>query len=177
MFLKQVLSSYLLRSGLRSSIQSPRRSGTPKTLWYIYQGSVITSVTSFHIACSCKYCFLLYLLGWGLISKCQSSRMPRATINSACVTNTSVYQENTSVSQESSSSDLEMEVQSPSFQSFTSQVQFVPPMFIPYIEGPKMDWTVNDGLYHRCLKWKLKCENTLDCELALLPESKKCKKS
>ena len=47
---------------------------------------------------------------------------------------------------------------------------------MPYIEGPKMDWTVNDGLYHRFLKWKLKCENILDCELAMLPESKKCKK-
>ena len=28
--------------------------------------------------------------------------------------------------------------------------------FVPYIEGPKMDWTVNDGLYHRFLKWKRK---------------------
>ena len=47
---------------------------------------------------------------------------------------------------------------------------------MPYIEGPKMDWTVNDSLYHRFLKWKLKCENILDCELAMLPESEKCKK-
>ena len=72
--------------------------------------------------------------------------MPRAVKNSACVTNTSVYQVNTSVSQESSSSDQEMEVQSPSFQPSTSQAQFVPPMFMSYIEGPKMDWTVNDAL-------------------------------
>ena len=50
------------------------------------------------------------------------------------------------------------------------------PMFMPYIEGPKMDWTVNDGLYHRFLKWKLKCGSILDCELAMLPKSKKCKK-
>ena len=42
--------------------------------------------------------------------------------------------------------------------------------FVPYIEGPKMDWTVNDGLYHRFLKWKL------DCELASLSESRQCKK-
>ena len=41
---------------------------------------------------------------------------------------------------------------------------------------PKMDWAVNDGLYHRFLKWKLKCGNILDCELAMLPDSKKCKK-
>ena len=47
---------------------------------------------------------------------------------------------------------------------------------MPYIEGPKMDWTVNNGLYHRFLKWKLKCENTFDCELAMFPDSKKCKK-
>ena len=47
---------------------------------------------------------------------------------------------------------------------------------MPYIKGPKMDWTVNDSLYHRVLKWKLKCENILDCELAMLPELKKCKK-
>ena len=39
-----------------------------------------------------------------------------------------------------------------------------------------MDWTVNDSLYDRFLKWKLKCENILDCELAMLPETKKCKK-
>ena len=39
-----------------------------------------------------------------------------------------------------------------------------------------MDWTVNDGFYHRFLKWKLKCENILHFELAMLPESKKCKK-
>ena len=39
-----------------------------------------------------------------------------------------------------------------------------------------MDWMFNDDLYHRFLKWKLKFENILDCELAMLPESKKCKK-
>ena len=47
---------------------------------------------------------------------------------------------------------------------------------MPYIEWPKMDWTVNDGLYHIFLKWKQKCENILDCEPAMLPESVKCKK-
>ena len=39
-----------------------------------------------------------------------------------------------------------------------------------------MDWTVNNGLYSRFLKWKLKCENTLECELAMLVEERKCKK-
>ena len=59
--------------------------------------------------------------------------------------------------------------------------QFRPPqpvtsMFMPYIEGPKMDWTVNDGLYHRFLKWCLECENILECKLAALPEWQQCKK-
>ena len=52
-----------------------------------------------------------------------------------------------------------------------NQAQFVPPVFMCYIEEPKIDWTVNNGLYHRFLKWKLKCENILDCELSMLPES------
>ena len=64
----------------------------------------------------------------------------------------------------------------PRLQPSTSQAQFVPAMYMSYIEGPKMDWTVNDGLYHRFLKWKLKCENILDFELAMLPDSKKCNK-
>ena len=51
-------------------------------------------------------------------------------------------------------------------QPSTSQVKFVPPMYMLYIEGAKMDWTVNNGLCHKFLKWKLKCENISDCELA-----------
>ena len=47
---------------------------------------------------------------------------------------------------------------------------------MPYIESPKMDWTVNDGLYHRFFKWHLKCENILECELAMLPRRRQCKK-
>ena len=71
-----------------------------------------------------------------------------------------------------------MQVQSPQcFPPSTSQPQScAQPMFRPYIEWPKMDWTVNDSLYHRFLKWKLKFENILDCELAMVSESKKCKK-
>ena len=36
--------------------------------------------------------------------------------------------------------------------------------------------TVDDGLYHRFLKWRLKCETILDCELANLPAKQKCQK-
>ena len=52
----------------------------------------------------------------------------------------------------------------------------VPAMYMPYIEGSKMNWTVDDGLYHRFLKWQLKCETILDCELANLPTKQKCQK-
>ena len=52
----------------------------------------------------------------------------------------------------------------------------VPTMFMPYIEGPKMNWTVDDGFYHRFLKWHLKCKTNLDCELANLPAKQKCQK-
>ena len=121
---------------------------------------------------------MLNILGSGLRTNIQSPEIPRSTTNTACVVNTSVCQDTSIVSQEFSSSDLEMELQSPQFiQTFTSQSQpFVQPMFMPYLEGPKMDWTVNDSLYHRFLKWNLKCGNILNCELATLPDSKKCKK-
>ena len=67
-------------------------------------------------------------------------------------------------------------MQSPSFQPSTLQAQFVLPMFMPYIEGPKMDWTVNDGLYHRFLKGKLKCEILfLVVNLQCFLSQKKCK--
>ena len=39
-----------------------------------------------------------------------------------------------------------------------------------------MDWTVNDGLYPRLLDWHLKCENILECELAMFPERRQYKK-
>ena len=38
-----------------------------------------------------------------------------------------------------------------------------------------MDWTMNDGLYNRFPKWRLKCKNILECELAMLLQAKKCK--
>ena len=49
-------------------------------------------------------------------------------------------------------------------------------MYMPYVEGPKMDWMVNNALYHRFLKWKLKCKNISEYELTALPEHQKCKK-
>ena len=82
-------------------------------------------------------------------------------------------QEESNAHEEYSSSDKE---QDPVvfFQPF--QVQVVPNVFMAYIEGSKMDWTVNDSLYHRFLKWHLKCENILECEFVMLPERRQFKK-
>ena len=41
------------------------------------------------------------------------------------------------------------------WQPSTGQAQFVPAMYMPHIEGPKIDWTVNEGSYQRFMKWKL----------------------
>ena len=49
-------------------------------------------------------------------------------------------------------------------------------MYMPYIEGLHMDWIVNDNLYHRFLKWCLKCKNILECKLPALLECQQCKK-
>ena len=49
-------------------------------------------------------------------------------------------------------------------------------MYMPCIKDPQMDWMVYDALYHKFLKWKLKCKNILECELIALPECQKCKK-
>ena len=56
------------------------------------------------------------------------------------------------------------------------QPPIVADMYMPYTEGPCMDWMVNDNLYHRFLKWCLKCKNILECELVVLPEHQQCKK-
>ena len=82
-------------------------------------------------------------------------------------------QDESSTHKESSSSDQE---QDPEIFIQPSQPQSLPNVFIPDIEGPKMDLTVNGGLYNRLLKWHLKCENILECELAMLPEKRQCKK-
>ena len=79
--------------------------------------------------------------------------------------------------EESTSSNHESESEI-SFHPSRSQAMnpVVQSMLKSYIEGPKMDWTVNDSLYHHFLKWKFKCEKILECELAALPETQQCKK-
>ena len=99
-----------------------------------------------------------------------SAREQPSTLSVEEVEIPSQQDETTSFEQES---DAEV-----SFHTFwhQAQPQVLPNMFMPYIEGPHMDWTVNDGLYHRFLKWRLKCKNILECKLAALPEDQTCKK-
>ena len=40
-----------------------------------------------------------------------------------------------------------------------------------------MEWTVNEGLYHRFMKWRLKCENILECEFASTSRASKMQES
>ena len=75
---------------------------------------------------------------------------------------------------ETSSSDQELDPEISFHPAFPSH--YAPTMFMPYIEGPKMNWTMDDGLYHRFLKWCLKCETILECELANLPEKQNMSK-
>ena len=91
----------------------------------------------------------------------------------ASTSTTEKIQDESSTHEESSISDQE---QDPEVFIQPSMAQLLPSMFMPYIEGPKMDWTVNHGLYHRFLKWCLKCENILECGFAMLPEKRQCKK-
>ena len=102
--------------------------------------------------------------------------MPKTTKNSAHGHNNLSPEETEVPSSQGdiSSSDQETDPEV-SFHPSKAQ-QAIPNMFKPYIEGPKMDWKVSDALYHSFLKWHLKCENILECELAALPEQQKCKK-
>ena len=95
--------------------------------------------------------------------------MPKSSKNTQHEQHTSetvLPKEETSYEQESHS---EKEV-------FVRPQQDLTSMYVPYIEGPKMNWTVDDSLYNRFIKWKIKCKNILDCELAMLSEARKCKK-
>ena len=103
--------------------------------------------------------------------------MPKATKSSAWVeAQASSQQEANETSQEEHTSSDQETDQEITFNPPRQQPQVVPGMFMPYIEGPKMEWMVNDGLHHRFFKWHLKCENILECELAALPDRQQCKK-
>ena len=75
--------------------------------------------------------------------------MPKSSKNTQCeqCTSETVHPEEvTSYEQET---DSEQEV-------FVRPQQAPTSMYVPYIEGPKMNWTVDDSLYNRFMKWKIK---------------------
>ena len=90
-------------------------------------------------------------------------------------------QEDLDVTQESSSDQEVVFIPKPSTskmmhhsRSISVQMPTQQQAYMPYIEGPKMNSCVDDGLYNRFIKWKIRCENILDCELAMLSEARKC---
>ena len=70
----------------------------------------------------------------------QSPEMPMSNKTSSHKMENNSSQEEVSTHNESSSDQ--------------EQDEEVPRIYMPYIDGPTMDWTVNDSLYHRFLKWK-----------------------
>ena len=100
--------------------------------------------------------------------------MPRSTRTAKASTGaTENIQDESSPHKESSSSDQQKD---PEVFIQPTKAHLLPNMFMPHIEGPKMNCTVNDGLYHRFLKWHLKCESTLLYKLAMLQEKRQCMK-
>ena len=104
--------------------------------------------------------------------------MPKETRQSAHVTNTNELQEHCNILQYSSSEDDEVVIHSPQFKTSISQTQPSSAINVYALyRRAKMDWTVNDNLYHRSLKWKIKCKNIIACELAMLSEARKWKQA
>ena len=75
--------------------------------------------------------------------------MPKATKGAQCgqsnIENNLLPEETSDHEESSSEQKIDSEV------TF-NQPHIFPSMFIPYIEGPKMDWPMNDSLYSRFLK-------------------------
>ena len=95
--------------------------------------------------------------------------MPKASKSAQCTVEPVPPEECSDQEETSFEQEVEQEVT-------LNPLQAYPNMYMRYIEGPSIDWTVNDIFYNRFLKWKLKCENILECELAMLSETRKCKK-
>ena len=102
--------------------------------------------------------------------------MPKATKSSALVEATVCSQDEPIESSQDKLSSSDQEHNPEVTLNSHRQPQLTSGKFMSYIEGLKMDWTVNDGLYHRFLKWHVKCENILECKLVALPERQQCKK-
>ena len=109
----------------------------------------------------------------------QSHTMPKATKKSAHGNNTFLQEsEVPSSPEDTASSDKKyIKNQTQKFHSIHLEHNMQFQTCLCHTDKvPKMGWTVNDALYHRFLKWHLKCENIPDCKLVALPEQQKCKK-
>ena len=141
----------------------------------IYHQIAISCVFSYPSQSQLEFNIVLYLLGSDLLTHSTESQgaQNKKKTTKASTRPIEKVQDESSTHEESSSSDQE---QDPEVFLQTCQAQVLPHMFMPHIEGPKIDWTVNGDLYHRFLKWCLKCENILECELAILPEKGNARK-
>ena len=155
-------------------IQSPKKTGTSLRSAHVNIVLIITIELVFSVsqilqatlqlgsARVCSFCCVY--LQEACLREIQSLKMPRTAkilLTHDCPSN----QEDSSPHEESSSKqeqDQDVFLQS-------SQAQLISNMFMPYVKGPKMDCTVNNGLYHRFLKWHLNV-NILECELMMLSE-------
>ena len=59
--------------------------------------------------------------------------------------------------EDTASSDQEIDQEPDPEVSFhpSKAQQAIPNMLMPYIEDLKMDWTINDTLYYRFVKWQV----------------------
>ena len=112
----------------------------------------------------------------GTLNGVKCSKMPKAMKKSSPEQSMPPSEEHESIGTQAEMSSSGQESDPEVSFSPTLPSHPTPMMFMPYIEGPKMNWTVDNGLYHRFLKWHLKCKTILDCKLANLPEEQKCQK-
>ena len=79
--------------------------------------------------------------------------------------------------EESASSDHESEMKSHFIQAnHKLPLKYCKTCSCPTLRDPRMDWTVNDSLYHCFLKCRLKCKIMLECKPVALPKLQQCKK-
>ena len=108
----------------------------------------ITGIGVFTTSSSGSY--LVHHKSTSKIRRFKSSNMPKASKKSVREQSPPSDDHNSTDSVEVSDSDHNQDPEV-SFHPVAPSNQ-VPAMYMPYIEGPNMNWMVDDGLYHRFLK-------------------------
>ena len=83
--------------------------------------------------------------------------MPHAARENKCLSTSVLTETEEEASHDESSTCVESESEQEVYISHTHPNAPQPVytyMYITYIEGPKIDWMVNDVLYHRLFNWK-----------------------